>query len=147
MSRADTLTRVLAVAGTVCVLLSVLSVGSGDWLMPGTLFPVVLAGGAMLAVAAYRAGDRIKMIVWGLGTSCGALIVAAMAAWVLGLLGGGDLVHQNPSWAFGYAVVIVAAYISGMMAMLAGAALLLRDLFRDMRGRGAGPHGRHPVGV
>src|SRR4030042_2347028 len=90
MEKRDTLSKILAFAGTVLVWLPILApvvfvvirlVQAGrflfDYLMPAEVFPVVLLGGCLLAWAAWRARSHRKLIGWSLGLT-GGLLLGAM---------------------------------------------------------------------
>ena len=101
MKRENTLTKVLAIAGTVLLWLPILFmvitsiihlVGSGeflfDYLVPAELFLMVLAGALLLLWAALRAKTLVKPVLWG---------VAAGAVF----LGGGQLISMLTGLASG----------------------------------------------
>jgi hypothetical protein len=103
MSKRDTLSKVLAVVGSVLVWLPVaapivfafvaLFRGAGffrhlDFLMPGELFPVVLAGAALLIWAAFRMRSYRKLIIWILAIAIAALLGSQGLAVATGLASG-----------------------------------------------------------
>ncbi len=101
MDKKRGLTRILAIAGTVLlwfpliamVVLAVLHlVRSGqlmaDYLIPGELFFVVLAGAALLLWAALRSKILLKPVVWGCVLAVATLVLSQTMAVVTGLASG-----------------------------------------------------------
>ncbi len=101
MEKKDTLTRILAILGTILVLAPVLMpfifmlavlIRAGefhfDFLMPAELFLVVLAGGLMLIVAAWRARNQRKWVGWSLAAGAFFLAASLLLASVSGLASG-----------------------------------------------------------
>jgi len=101
MDKKRGLTRILVFAGTVLlwfplaamVVLAVLHLArSGqlmaDYLIPGELFYVVLAGAALLLWAALRSRILLKPVVWGCVLAVAALVLSQTLAVVTGLASG-----------------------------------------------------------
>ncbi|MFN8497224.1 MAG: hypothetical protein U0641_05150 [Anaerolineae bacterium] len=144
MKRRDSLTKILAVAGTVLMWLPflapvLLAIGVTmtrgrflfDYLMPAELFPAVLGGGALLLAAAVRMRSRRALIGGALGIAVGALAAGQALAVVTGLASG----ETGPSgWPWALVLGSLAAYSLAVAAMGIGGLLLLRDLFRTPRG-------------
>lgn len=101
MGKKDLLTRILTIIGTLLVLAPVLMpfifmiavlIRAGefhfDFLMPAELFLVVLAGGLMLMVAAWRARSQRKWVGWSLAGAAFFLGAGMLLASVSGLASG-----------------------------------------------------------
>lgn len=140
MGKKDIFSKILAIVGAVLVWLPLLAPvltsipGSlrarmfrMDYLMPAEMFPIALAGAALLLWAAIRARSRIKIIAWGLGVAVALLVGGQALAVVTGLASG----ETEPG---GLAMVLVIAslaiYILALITIGVGGALLLRDLFK-----------------
>jgi hypothetical protein len=143
MENKGTLTKILAITGTVLVwfpllapvLLSVvLFVQAGmfrmDYLMPAELFPVALGGGLLLLWAAIRARSRRAVIGWGLGIAVGLLFGSQALAVVTGLASG-EIEATGWQWALVLGSLIV--YILALIAVGVGGILLLKDLYRPKK--------------
>ncbi len=143
MANKGTLTRVLAIVGTVLAWLPILApillsvaalIDRGrflfDYLMPAEMFPVALAGGGLLLWAALRARSRRKLFGWGLGVETGLLVGGQALAVVTGLASG----ETAPGgWQWALVVAAIAGYCLAVIAVGVGGVLLLRDLFRSPR--------------
>lgn len=132
MKRNDLVTKLLAIGGTILVwlplLFPILLAGMAyfsygalflDYLMPAELFPLALAGAALLLAAAWRAHDHQRLIT----------ATAAVAAAALGLL----LLSPGArpgTWMFALLAALLVLYAASLAATGAGGALLLHDLFR-----------------
>jgi hypothetical protein len=140
MEKKDVLTKILAVVGSVLVwfpilapiVLAVISLITRgrflvDYLMPAELFPVALAGGALLLWAALRARTYRAIIGWGLGIAVVTLVGSQVLAVVTGMA-------SNNIEAAGWPLVIVmaalAAYSLAITAMGIGGVRLMRKLFK-----------------
>lgn len=143
MNKNGTLTKILAVVGMVLVWLPILaplffgliSLGVDgvfrlDYLMPAELFLLVLAGGAALIWAAYRAQTRLALISWSFITGVASLVGSQLLAVVTGLASGETAVG---GWEWALVVLLLAAYILAVVVTGVGGALLLHDLFRPPR--------------
>jgi hypothetical protein len=151
MAKKGTLTVILAIAGTVLVWLSILAPlffslvlfarAHGfrlDYLMPAELFPLVVAGGCALVIAAVRARSRRTLIGLAFGIAAGLLFVGQMLAVVTGLASGAA---EPAGWRWGLVVACLAGYALAVVAMGVGGWLLLRDLFKRPRSRRRGARG------
>jgi hypothetical protein len=139
----NTLTKFLAIAGTVFVWFPILApvffsivslIGDGrfrfDYLMPAELFPVILAGWILLIWAAVRTHSRLKFIAWGAGAAAAVIVIGMVLTRVTGLATG------ERELAGGLSVMFAAIFILFWLAIIAtgvGGILLLRDLFRVPR--------------
>jgi len=132
MSKKDTLSKILAVLGTILVWFPVLApvilglfplVTDGiyrfDYLMPAELGIVAFAGGVLLIWGAFRARLRRKIITWGLGLAAGSV------AFLMAL---GDVVPGSLEW--GLAIGLLITYVMSLVIMGIGGILLSKDLFR-----------------
>lgn len=136
-------TKILAIAGTLCVWFPVLApilisgallVQDGifrfDYLMPAELFPIVLIGGGMLTWAAMRARMRRGLIGWGFGGAVG-LLLAGQALAVLTGLASGEM--EPTGWLWGVVVASLILYWLALGLVSVGGALLLRDLYTEKK--------------
>lgn len=140
MEKKNTLTRILAIVGTLLAWLPLLapvffSVGAFisrrrflfDYLMPAELFPLALAGGLLLLWAALRARSRQKLIGWSLGLAV-VLLFGSQALAVVSGLASGEREAEGFWWLLVLAVLV--GYILALAAVAVGGVLLLRDLYR-----------------
>lgn len=143
MAKKGTLTKVLALVGTVLVWFPILApvllgvvlmiqrrIFRFDYLMPAELFPLILAGGGLLIWAALRARSRLKLIGWGLGIAAGLLVGGQALAVVTGLASGET---EPVGWQWALVVTSLAGYSLAVITAGVGGLLLLRDLFRPSR--------------
>lgn len=141
MQKKDLLTKILAVIGTVLagfpilatILTSLLgSIRSSmfrfDYLMPAELFPIAIAGGALLLWAALRARARRGLIGWGLGIAVGLLVGSQALAVASGLASGET---EPVGWIWALVLGALVAYALALILVDVAGALLVRDLFRD----------------
>lgn len=141
MAKNNTLTKILAVAGTVLVWLPLLAPflfavliyarSSGvhfnfDYLMPAELFPAILLGGGLLLWAALRARSRRKLIGWGLAAAAGLLVGGQALAVVTGLASGA---REAAGWPWALVLASIAGYWLALICAGIGGILLLRELF------------------
>jgi hypothetical protein len=132
MEKKDTLSKILAIIGTVLVWIPILapvafgfiSLGMDgiyriDYLMPAELGILVFVGGALLLWAAIRAKSRQGIITWGLG-------IAAVSIVILNSFG--DVVPGSLEWAI--VVGLLIAYSLAIVVMGVGGVLLWRVLFK-----------------
>jgi hypothetical protein len=140
MENKGTLTKTLAVAGTIFVWLPILApilfsairfvqarVFLFDYLMPAELGLFAFGGGILLLVAAIRARSHVKLVGWGLGVAfimmAGVLVIPA----VTGLADGST---PMGGWQWMLVLGILALYTAAVIAVGIGGVLLLRDLFK-----------------
>lgn len=132
MGKKDTLSKILAIVGTVLVWIPILapvvlgfiSLGTDgiyrfDYLMPAELGILAFGGGALLLWAAIRAKSRRGIIVSGLGIAAGSIAV---------LMAFGDVEPGSLQWAI--VVGLLIAYSLAIVVMGVGGVLLWRDLFK-----------------
>ena len=132
MGKKDTLSKILAILGTVLVWIPILapfvlgfaSLGMDgiyrlDYLMPAEMGILVFTGGAALLWAALRARCRRGIIAWGLGIA--AISMAVLAAF-------GDVTPGSVKWAL--VVGLLGAYSLASLALGVGGVLLCRDVFK-----------------
>jgi hypothetical protein len=101
-----------------------------DYLMPAELFLLVLAGGAALIWAAFRAHRRLALMGWSFIIAIAGLVSSQLTAVVTGLASGETAVG---GWEWALTLLLLAVYILAVAVMAVGGALLLRDLFRPLR--------------
>ncbi len=143
MENKGTLTKVLAVAGTIFVWLPILApiLFSGallirahmlrvDYLMPAELGLFAFGGGILLLVAAIRARSQVKLIGWGLGTALVMMAGVMVIPMVTGLADGSTPIG---GWEWMLVLGILALYTAAVIAVGVGGVLLLRDLFKHGR--------------
>lgn len=134
------LSRVLAIAGSVFVLLPVAapfiflvpSLGREggpvfDFLLPGELFPLALVGGLLIFWASRREKLRVKLITLSFAGSLVALVGSQALAVALGLASGRTPAKGLPLIAV---LVVYALYPLGLAALGAGGILLAKDIGR-----------------
>ena len=132
MEKKDTLSKILAIVGTVLVWIPILapvvfgfvSLGMDgiyrfDYLMPAELGIFAFVGGAMLLWVAIRAKSRQGIIAWGLGIAAGTIAV---------LMTFGDVEPGSLEWAI--VVGLLIAYSLVIVVMGVGGILLWRDLLK-----------------
>jgi hypothetical protein len=140
MEKKRTLTKILAIAGTVLawfpilapILLSVIFLIQRqrflfDYLMPMELFFFTLIGGSLLIWAAIWAHSRQKLLGWSLGIAAGLFFGSQALAVVTGLASGAT----EPTglwWSIIIAMLII--YILTLVLIATGGVLLLGDLFK-----------------
>jgi hypothetical protein len=140
VQKRDPLTKILAVVGSILVWLPILApivlavIGSiatrefhFDFLMPAELFPVALAGGALLLWAALRARTYRAIIGWGLGIAVVMLVGSQALAVITGLASGET---GTGGWQWVLVLAGLAAYSLAIIAMGIGGVLLMRKLFK-----------------
>ena len=130
MEKKGTLSKILAVVGTVLVWFPILAplvlgfislsmdgVYRLDYLMPAELGILVFVGGALLLWGALRTRLQRNLIVWGFGLTVGSIAI---------LISFGDVVPGSLEWAI--VVGLLITYILSIMIMAIGGVLLWRDL-------------------
>ncbi len=140
MENKGTLTKVLAIVGTVLVWFPILApiifsvalfiraqLFRMDYLMPAELFPFALAGGLLLIWAAIRARARLKLIGWGLGLAVIMLVGGQALAVATGLASGET---EPTGWPWALVIGSLIAFILELIAVGVGGVLLLKDLFK-----------------
>lgn len=140
MEKKDTLTKTLAVIGTVLVWLPLLApfvfavllffqrgFFGFDYLMPAELFLVVLLGSAALLWAALRARAHVRLVAGGFILAVVVLLTGQWIAVVTGLASGET---QPTGWRWGLVIGSLAIYWLGLIIAGTGGALLVRDLFK-----------------
>ena len=140
MEKQGTLTKILAVVGTVLVWLPILApiffsavlfiqeqIFRFDYLMPAELFPAILLGGGLLIWAALRAHSHGKLIGWSLGIAAALLVGAQALAEVTGLASGET---EPVGWLWALVLSALVAFVLAILGVAVGGILLLRDLFR-----------------
>lgn len=140
MENKGTLTKTLAVAGTIFVWLPILVpiLFSGvllvrahmlrvDYLMPAELGLFAFGGGILLLAAALRARAHRKLIGWGLGIALVMMVSVMVVPMVTGLADGTTPIG---GWEWMLMLGILAAYTLAVIAVGVGGVLLLRDLFK-----------------
>ncbi len=145
MEKKNTLTKVLAIAGTALAwfpilapaVLAVLGFIAGrrflfDLLMPAELCLVGLAGGGLLLWAALRARSRRGLIGWGLVAAV-SFLVGGQALAVAAGFASGDA--KPAGWLFALVLGAIAVYSLALVVIAVGGVLLVRDLFHTLRPR------------
>lgn len=140
MENKGTLTKVLAVAGTIFVWLPILApilfsailfgaerVFRFDYLMPAELGLFAFGGGILLLGAALRARSHVKVIAWGLGVALVMMLGMMVIPQVTGLADGSTPIG---GWEWALVLGILAVYMLAVAAVGVGGILLLRDLFK-----------------
>lgn len=140
MEKRTVVARVLAIAGTVLVWLPILApavfaVIAGiqrgrflvDYLMPAELFPLVLAGGALLVAGALLARSRRWLVIASLAAAVLLLVGTQAFAVVTGLASGAV---EATGWRWAVVLAGTIGYIAAIVVLGVGGALLIRDTFR-----------------
>jgi hypothetical protein len=141
MVKHDTLTRILAVAGTIIVWLPILApilLSAAllvqerklrfDYLMPAELFLAVVAGACFLMWAALRARSRRVLIGGGLAVAVGLLVGAQSLAVATGLASGET---EPVGWPRALVTALIGGYSMSLVVIGVGGLLLLHDLFKS----------------
>ncbi len=138
MPKRNTLTKILAIVGTIAVSLPILVplifailhfFVTGrflfDYLMPAEFSLLALGGGAALLWVAITAKLRIQWIAWSLGLAVLLLFGSQGIAVITGLANG-----DTPMGGWEWAVVLsmLIGYILAIVSLAAGGAFLIRDL-------------------
>jgi hypothetical protein len=140
MEKRDTLTKILAVAGTVLVglplvaplvfgLIALFAMGvfRFDYLMPAELFPLVLLGGGTLIWAAIRTRRWLRLIGGCIAAAVALLVGSQLLATLTGLASGA-IEPQGIWWALALGGILLSDL--AVLGAAVGGALLLRDLFK-----------------
>jgi hypothetical protein len=139
MGNKGVITKMFAIAGTVLiwlplvapVLLALGALFSGrgfllDYLLPAEVFPVALAGGVVLSLAALRLRSHRGLIGGGLVVAVGMWFGFQLLAQVTGLASGET---EMGGWQSALVLAGLAVYILALAAIGVGGVLLLRELF------------------
>ncbi len=140
MGKTGVLTKALAVAGTAFTWFPLLApvaitalafaaarVWRFDYLMPAELFPLALAGGALLIWAAQRAQMWRRHIAAAYVLMIALLAGGQLLAVATGLASGA---RAPVGWRWVAVLASLALYALALLATAVGGALLVRDLFR-----------------
>ena len=140
MEKRDTLTKILAVAGTVLVglplaaplvfsLIALFAMGifRFDYLMPAELFPLVLIGGGTLIWAAFRAKHYLRLIGGCIAAAVALLVGSQLLATLTGLASGA-IEPQGVWWVLTLGGILLSDL--GVLGAVVGGILLLRHLFK-----------------
>ena len=140
MENKGTLTKTMAVAGTIFVWLPILApilfsvisliadgVSRFDYLMPAELGLFAFGGGILLMVAAIWARSHVKLIGWGLGIAFIMIVGGQALAVVTGLADG---TTEIGGWQWMLVLGSLILYTVAVVAVGVGGVLLLRDLFK-----------------
>lgn len=143
MNPRSTLTRILAIAGTILVWLPIAfmlltsvigSVQAGtfrmDYFIPAELFPLILAGSVLLLWAAFRARSRKRLIGGAIAVGLGAIVLGQVLAMVTGLASGRT---EPTGWQWALVLAMIALYVAAVVAIGVGGVLLVRDLFTQKK--------------
>jgi hypothetical protein len=137
MEKKDTLSRILAIAGSVLVWIPILAPVffavvrlvqarrfQFDYLMPAELFPAVLLGGCLLLWSAWRARSHRKLISMSL-TLAVVLVVGSQALAVVTGLASGAI--EPVGWPWALVVALLAGFWLAVVALGVGGILLISD--------------------
>jgi hypothetical protein len=140
MEKKSSLTKILAILGTVLVWFPILApvlisittiIRSGifrfDYLMPAELFPAALVGGGLLLWAALRARSRFRLIGGGLGIAV-LSVVGGQGLAVLSGMASGDTAPDG--WLIAIILGTIAIYSFSLFLISVGGVLLLRELYK-----------------
>ena len=143
MENKGTLTKILAIAGTVLVWLPILApivfslirfiqrrVFQFDYLMPAELGLFAFGGGILLLVAAIRTRSHMKLIGWGLGIAFVMIIGGQALAVVTGLASGAA---EPAGWQWTLVLSSLVLYTLAIIGIGVGGIWLLRDLFKPQQ--------------
>jgi hypothetical protein len=138
MGKHDTLAKSLAVVGTVLVILPLLApfvLGLGmmgtlggfrlDYLMPFEIYPVTVAGAALLVWAAFRAHARRGAVAVAIAVMFGALVLATISAQVTGIANSPE---QLETWKYVLTSTLAGISLAAQIALASIGVLLSRDL-------------------
>ena len=141
MANKSTLTKILAIVGTVLAWLPILApilltailylqegVFRFDYLMPAELFLIAVLGAGLLLWASKRARLQRGLIRWGIALAAISIVGGQAIASVTGLASGEI---EPTGWPWALVTASLAAYTLALVAIGVGGVLLLRDLFRS----------------
>lgn len=142
MAKKNTLTKALAVTGSILVWFPLLlpiffsiivfsraGVFHFDFLMPAELFPAALTGGGVLTWAARRARSHQKLVGWGLAIALVLLVGGQTLAVVTGMASGET---EPAAWLKALVLGSIGGYGLALTMIGVGGILLVRDLFWPM---------------
>lgn len=140
MENKGTLTKILAVAGTILAWLPILApilfsavllvrahIFRVDYLMPAELFFLVIIGGGLLLWAAVRSRLNWKLFGWTLGIAAALFFGMQGLAVVTGLADGST---PMGGWQWMLVLGALALYIVTVVVIAVSGVLLLRDIFK-----------------
>ena len=143
MEKKSVFTKILAIAGTILVWLSILApvffsmilfiqrhVLHFDFLMTAELFPVTLAGVGLLLWASWRAHTSQRLIVWGIALATFMLVGGAVIARITGLATGET---EPAGWQWALVLASIAGYTLALIIIGLGGISLVGDLFKSPR--------------
>ena len=143
MENKGTLTKFLAIAGTVLVWLPILApivfslirfiqrrIFQFDYLMPAELGFFAFSGGILLLVAAIRGHSHMKLIGWGLGIVFVMILGGQALAVVTGLADGST---EIGGWQWALVLGSLVLYALAIVDVGIGGVLVLRDLFKHQQ--------------
>jgi hypothetical protein len=143
MEKKTTLTKILAVLGTVLVWLPLLApvlfsalflftrrMFRFDYLMPAELFPLALVGGGLLLWAALRARAHRAQIGWGLAVAV-VLLFGGQALAVVTGLASGEI--EPAGWWWILVLGSLGIYSLALVVIGLGGAMILCDLYKGPR--------------
>lgn len=143
MENKGTLTKILAIAGTVLVWMPILApilfslilfiqrqLFRFDYLMPAELGLFAFGGGILLLVAAIRTHSHIKLIGWGLGIAFITVVGGQALAVVTGLADGST---EIGGWQWMLVLSTLTIYVLAIGDIGVGGILLLRNLFKPQQ--------------
>lgn len=136
MEKKDTLSKLLAVIGTILVWLPIAApfffgfmslfrdgIYRFDFLMPAEFGILALVGGALLLWGAFRIRSQIRTVAWGLGVE----IVAMVVLFIIGDVEPGSLEMI-------FAFALLAAHSLGIILTGIGGIFLWRDVLKEQAG-------------
>lgn len=142
MSNKGSLTKFLAVLGTVLLVFTVLApivlavidlVSRGqfqlDFLFPAEVFPFVLVGSALLIAAAVRARCYQRWIIWSVAVGFVLLFGGQALAAVTGLASG-EIEPRGIWWSLALGSII--GFDLAVVSTMVGGLLILRHLYRPV---------------
>ena len=138
MEKRGTLTKIIAIIGTIAVWLPILTPlvfavvhyfvtkrFLVDYLMPAELALMVLGGGSALLWASLRSKLRVKWIAWSIGIAVFLLFGSQAVAVVTGLADGSTPIG---GWEWAVTLSMLIGYILSVIALAIGGIFLIRDL-------------------
>jgi len=143
MENKGTLTKILAIAGTVLVWIPILApilfslilfmriqIFRFDYLMPAELGLFAFGGGILLLAAAIRAHSYMKLIGWGLVIAFVMVVGGQALAVVTGLASG---VTEPVGWRWALVLSSLILYTLAIIGVGVGGIWLLRGLFKHQQ--------------
>ena len=144
MKNKNILTKVLSLAGTILIWLPILFTAGisligfaargflrFDYLLPLEVFPLALAGSALLFWAAFQMEFCKKIIGWSFAAMLASLFGSQAVAVLSGLASG---ITETGGTAWGFIIFLIAAYwLTLILTGIAGVLLIKKILPRDNR--------------